>query len=230
MWQDPKYFTEEQFSGMHVCISVTKTHNLIDSSGQKLHHSFTAFRDLPLYRELRDTCFDGVITAPEGLGRAYLKTLVHSGVMGAEHLQDRQGSARLVLTDITMLGGTDLKGLPFKSRRVYLEGLVPMFLDRGSVPKVMISDVIKTDKREFFDFICRQGARGVLLKDREALYGSQVWKITNHKLGQGPGNVTLNKDWQSLQKKAEPLDEFDFDSFLAVQLLNRPDQEKILIS
>jgi hypothetical protein len=230
LWADPQWYVEEQFSGLQVTVTVTPTHNMIEANGDKVHHSFHQYRDAKLYDALRYSVFTGVLTAPEGLGRKYIKTLIDSGVMGAERLQRENGQIRLVLTDVMMLGGVDFSGFKFKDRRIYLESMSSLLVERGLVPSVVISDVIKTDKLQFYDFICDRGARGVILKDSNGIMEDKVFKVATKQAGKGVGNVTLTKNWQSLEKKIEPLEEFDYDSYLAVQFLNQPRNELKLAS
>jgi hypothetical protein len=230
LWNDSQWYCEEQFSGLQVNFKFTKSLNLIEAHDKNLHHCFQEYRDLPLYGLLKDTTFSAVITAPEGVGRRYIKTLVNSGVMGAERLQHQNGHIRLVLTDILMLGGIDLSGFRFKDRRIYLESLTTLLVEQGLTKYIVISDIIKTDKLQFFKFIQERGARGVILKNSSGVYGEDSFKVIANTKDKGAGNVTLNRNWQSLEKKIEPLEDFDYDTFLAVQFLNKPKNEIFLSS
>lgn len=230
LWANPAFYVEEQFSGIYVTFSINPDYNRLKSGNRDLHHAFTLYRDLPLYQALGNTVFSAIVVPPEGLGRGYLKTLVGSGVLRSERLQHSHGEVRLVLTDISMLRGVGLTGLKFKERRVYLEDLALTLVERGLVPHVMISDVVKSNKREFFDFVCQRGSRGVLLKDSNGGWDAQVFKVDTDRKDNGAGNVTLQKHWQDLPKQAELLDEFDYDAYLAVQLLNHPKNEHLLLT
>jgi hypothetical protein len=230
LWNDPLWYCEEQFSGLQVTFKVTKSHNIIEAHDRNLQHCFQEYRNLPLYRLLGETTFTAVLTAPEGVGRRYIKTLVNSGVMGAERLQYQNGHIRLVLTDILTLGGVDLTSFKFKDRRIYLESLTSLLVEQDLVKYIVISDIIKTDKFQFFSFIKERGARGVVLKNSLGAYGDKSFKVSANIKDKGAGNVTLNRDWQSLEKKIEPLEEFDYDSYLAVLFLNKPKNESLLIT
>ena len=55
-----------------------------------------------------------------------------------------------------------------------------------------------------------------------------MFKIPSNKDCKGVGNVTLSRDWKNLEKTIEPLEVLDYDTYLAIQLLNKPSSEKIL--
>jgi hypothetical protein len=230
LWNDAQWYAEEQFSGLQVKFHITRNLNTIEAHDNKIHHCFQEYRDLPLFKDLGESVFSAVLISPEGLGRKYIKTLINSGVMGAEKLQHQNGHIRLVLTDILMIGGVDLSQFEFKDRRIYLESLASFLIERKLVPHVIISDIIKTDKKLFFDFISDRGARGIILKDAMGKSEDRVFKVASRAGGAGVGNVTLNRNWQALEKKTEQLEEFDYDTFLAVQFLNKSKNEKLLTS
>lgn len=228
VWDDPSVWAEEQLSGLQVEFKITKSDNILESSEGPIQHYFPEYRDIVLYDHLGDSVFSAVLAPPEGIGKKYLKTLISKGTLGSEKIQRDNGPVRLVLTDSIILSGIDMSKFHFQERRIYLESLASIFIAKSAIPSIMISDVIKKDLKPFYEFITNLGARGVILKNSRGMLWETLFKIPSNKDCKGVGNVTLSRDWKNLEKTIEPLEVLDYDTYLAIQLLNKPSSEKIL--
>ena len=228
LWDDSTFYAEEMLCGLPVTFTVTKAHNIIESGNEQIQHCFQDLKNLPLYPYLKETTFSAILVPPPGIGQKFLKTLVKNGAMGSERLQLHNGSVRIVLTDLWELSGVSLRDFKFRDRRVYLESLTSTLIEQRLTDRIIISDIIKRDKLSFFQFIKAKGARGVILKNSNGVCGEDSFKITANT--GGVGNITIQKNWQMGERIQESLDEFDYDTMMAMVCLNDPKNEAILLA
>lgn len=226
LWDDASWSCEEVFSGYRCLLSMSPTTNNLSifnwkMYGEKLQdisNYFPGFKDVKtdIYAEV-----DVVLVPPDNENKTYLNTLFSNGPLGAEKIQSIRGKPKLVLVDLLSYKNTDLKGMGWGTRRVYLEALFndvkPLFEASGA--SVCLPKSVSEDKRKFFDWITRNGGKGVVLKDRHSSYvggyGRNYLEVANLKWRST--NVSLTNDWvEEVKDKVN----FDFDTYLALKSLD----------
>jgi ATP-dependent DNA ligase len=228
LWADSSYVIEECFSGVRVLFTIDRLQNTLQSDLGYTQNVFPTIRDAKLYGPLKETIFTGVLVPPEGSDKGLISLLLRMGALGAERLQNDKGIVRLVLTDILVSGGIDLTEMPFSNRRVYLEDAYIEIMKMGLGNEILLPDVVRNDKRKFFNYISGLGAKGVILKGLNDSYGAEIYKVGSPQAFKNKGNITLEKKWQALEKKNQTCESFNFDNYLAYQALAKPANEKLL--
>lgn len=113
-----------------------------------------------------------------GIGQAWLDgeivAMNDHGIPDFNRLQNAIDNARtqgvaIFLFDVPFLGDTDLRGVPLRSRRAVLQGL----LKANTSARVRFSEALPSIPSDVLAAACRLGLEGVMLKRAEAPYVSR---------------------------------------------------------
>jgi hypothetical protein len=171
-----------------------------------------------------------VVSSPKSI----LDPIFDMGPLGAEKLNDTYGPFKLVLLDILKFKGAVVAGDPWKTRRVYLEDVYRKL----NSPHVLLSESIRGCKRDFFDAVSAAGSKGVVFKYIDAPYTggiSRHFLEARSSVCSGFKNVTLSGGFKfspvlSSQDTSDGKShDFDFDTYLAIQALETPENIKKLL-
>jgi ATP-dependent DNA ligase len=226
LWNNPEWVVEEKYSGYRCLFELGESKNKLSRFfwklyGDKLHdisNYFPFFAEIKT--ELPNTEIDVCLIPPLNENKTYLNTLFLNGPLGAEKLMELRGRPELVFLDVLTLKNVNLTEIIWNERRVYLEMIFneikPIFDSLGAI--LTLSKVVRTDKRAYFNWICENGGRGVVLKDKNSKYISgfnrNFLEVRNDKGTQE--NISLKKTWVDENK----IDSFDYDHFLALRALD----------
>lgn len=187
---------------------------------------------LNLFKFIGNSVFDGVIYVPDGNKLDRLEILTCGSVGTAEKLQEKYGKLGYVVFDILKYKGVSLVELPYFERRKYLE---LAFADIQALDThIHMSDVVPTNKREFYKYLVDQKGMGVVLKNKDAKYepgkSPNFLRIRNNKPST-KFNITLSNNWNTIYQNMRYTDygrKFDFSRYQAVVDLSRASNEKKL--
>lgn len=227
LWTDCNYVCEESLSGFRCLLSTGQIENVLSifywrMYGDKLKDISNYFPDIKKAKFDLLADIDTVIVAPTKESKSFLKALFNQGPLGAEKLQFVHGKVNLVFTDLLTYKTVDLSQKTWEARRGYLEAvfndLKPVFDTIGV--HVSMSKVVHGDKRGFFDWICERGGKGVILKNKNAVYTSgpsrDCLEVANFKAINE--NISLKQVWAEEEK---PNNAFDWDEMIAIRALEK---------
>jgi ATP-dependent DNA ligase len=110
--------------------------------------------------------------------------------------------------------------MAWNERRVYLENIYHEI----KIPNTYLSDIVGNNKKGFYDWLCSNNGKGVILKNKDAGYSSGPTRdfLEVDNLRGGKENITLqNKDYRELLKIEDIKDHFDFDYYLSLRALDQ---------
>ncbi|VVB50663.1 ATP dependent DNA ligase domain protein [uncultured archaeon] len=235
LWQDPEWVAEELLSGYRAVLSSMADGNSLfvskkccngTSLGKNLTNNFLHIKNIPIHKLLGDCVFDCVIVSDQ---KQSMEPLFDLGPLGAENLNFSHGMFKLVLVDIMKFKGVILKDEPWKIRRVYLEDS----FRKINSPFVKLIESVSQYKRDFFNSLDEDGSKGIVFKNIESKYQEGLTRNfleARSNARAGFKNVTLSKSFRFVPKALESeAKSFDFDVYLALQALDRPENIKKLL-
>lgn len=226
LWNDTNWVCEEKYTGYRCIFELFGDRNRLSLFNWKYYGD--KLRDVsnyfPLFSTIKtsipNTDIDVLLIPPSSTNKTFLNTIFLNGPMGAEKLQDKEGKVELIFLDILSYKSVDLKGLPWSERRVYLEAAyneIKTGFDENKAT-VLLSKVIKEHKREYFNWLCENKSKGVILKDKTCGYvsgfGRNFMEVKN--INGFKENISLKTVWADQPKN----DSFDFDHYLAMTTLD----------
>ncbi len=219
IWEDPEWIAEEWFTGYRTILkSESESNNLFVSKkccngfslGKNLTNNLLPFKTIPVYDMFGGCLLDCLLLSNRG--KEGIVDLFEVGSLGAEKL----GPFSLILLDVLKFRDADIRNEPWKNRRVYLEEIYSVF----KAPNLFIPEVVKENKKNFFNSLINLGSKGVILKNVNAPYSGGMNKnFLRIKSGVlcGHKNNALLKSFTP--DKKDNL-QFDFDTYLAIHALS----------
>jgi len=223
LWDDNQWACEEKLTGYRCLFKLLGRNNKLSIYNRKfygdnLRDITNYFSYLNIKTDISETYIDAVLVSPETENKSYLGEIFQNGPLGAEKLMDLRGKAWMVFVDVLSYKNTDLLNMPYGERRVYLENIYHEI----KIPNTYLVDMAGNNKKGFYDWLCINGGKGIILKNKGAGYSNgnsrDFLEVVN--LRGAKDNITLrNKDYRELLKIEDVKDTFDFDNFLALKAL-----------
>lgn len=237
LWNDNEWIAEELFSGYRALITSGQGCNSIFLSkkccngyglGKVLTNNFLHIRDLPIFKTEGHCELDCTIVSNQ---KPDLEQIFDMGPLGAEKLNEKHDLFKVVLLDILTFKGIDVRGEPWKVRRIYLEDIHKKL----ESPHVLLSEAVSSCKRSFFDVLSASGSKGVVLKNTEYPYQngmSRCFLEARSSTCAGFKNVTLQDGFifSPVVSSQANSKSFDFDTYLAMQALDKKENIDKLLS
>lgn len=186
LWSDDRWIAEEKLDGwrmmMHLGRDLARPYftgrrtsdvtGRLSEKGELLRHLW------PDHADVGYTVLDGELMPPLGATFHDMASMVNSDPETSARVMERIGRPRLVVFDVLVWDGRDMRGQPYDERRSELE-LRPAI--RGLIdglPEMSLAVVREgEDKCQWYEQIVTAGGEGVILKDVNAVYGRGWIKV-----------------------------------------------------